>query len=162
MCTHNHITSIRNIVILQFVLTGHRCNAKGCGNVLVLDGNQKNNRPVCAADGAGYTEYTGLPGTIRTGCLETPEQQSKYCGHHKPRVLETSSVGSTAPQVVEMLLGKKQTRNSTFYEVNVLNWVAVLFWFMVYFKIYQENSIKSTLSFWTFPVISSFFTTHLC
>ncbi len=101
----------------MFLLTGHRCDIKGCGNVLVLDGNQKNNRPVCAADGAGYTEYTGLPGSIKTGCLETPEQQSKFCRHHKPRVFESTTVGSS-PQIVEMILRKKQTRNSTFYEVN--------------------------------------------
>ena len=55
---------------------GHRCTEKGCGEILVLDGNQKNCRPICAATEAGYMEYTGLPGSVKTGCLETPEQKS--------------------------------------------------------------------------------------
>ena len=34
------------IIFLNFFLiylfAGHRCNVKGCGNVLILDGNMKN------------------------------------------------------------------------------------------------------------------------
>ncbi len=98
-------------------LAAHQCNVKGCGSVLVLDGNQKNNRPVCAAEGAGYTEYKGLPGSIKTGCLQTPEQQSKYCKFHKPRVMDNTTIIGSTSNIVEMLLRKKTTRNSTFYEV---------------------------------------------
>ena len=38
--------------------------------------NQKNNRSVCAANEAGYAEYSGLPGRVKTG---SPEQQSHLC-----------------------------------------------------------------------------------
>lgn len=101
---------------------GHRCNTKGCGTVLVLDGNQKNNRQVCAAERAGFIEYEGLPGSVRTGCMNTPEQKSVFCSLHKPRQMEVESSVSqnrtqTQRQVIEMILGKKQTRNGTYYQV---------------------------------------------
>ena len=50
---------------------GHRCAKPGCGQVFVLDGNMKNNREVCYAVDAGYAEFRGLPGKIKTGCINT-------------------------------------------------------------------------------------------
>ena len=44
---------------------GHRCSVSGCGTVLVVDGNMKNHRSVCAASEAGYIEYDGLPGRVK-------------------------------------------------------------------------------------------------
>ena len=88
----------------------------------MLDGNQKNNRPVCAAEEAGFVEYSGLPGKVKTGCLNTPEQQSAFCSHHKPRQMKVHSADphsqmERAHRVVEMILKKKQTRLGTYYEV---------------------------------------------
>ncbi len=85
-----------------------------CGEILVLDGNKKNCRPICAATEAGYMEYTGLPG--KTSCLETPEQKSRFCSLHKPRLIH-STEPSAEEKVAETLLRKKITRNSTFNEV---------------------------------------------
>ena len=99
-------------------MVGHRCKTKGCGTVLVLDGNQKNNRPVCAADEAGYVEYAGLPGKVKTGCMNTPEQQSLFCPLHKPRHMKTTE--GCRHGVIVSILKKKETRNSTFYEVGNL------------------------------------------
>ncbi len=46
---------------------------------MVLDGNIKNHRDVCKARDAGYTEYEGLPGSIKTGCMNTPSvKYTKY------------------------------------------------------------------------------------
>ena len=39
----------------------HECGFPGCRNVLVIDGNMKNRRDICAASEAGFTEYEGLP-----------------------------------------------------------------------------------------------------
>ena len=102
--------------------TAHHCTSKGCGTVLVLDGNQKNNRPVCAAEEAGYVEYANLPGRVKTGCLNTPEQQSTFCPMHKPWQAKMESSNSNSPDtprhgIVETILNKKQTRNGTYYEV---------------------------------------------
>ena len=97
--------------------TGHRCQTSGCGAVLVLDGNQKNNRPVCAAGDAGYVEYEGLNGKVKTGCMNTPEQQSLFCTIHKPRQMNADTASQGNHRVVEMILKKKTTRNTTFYEV---------------------------------------------
>ena len=84
----------------------------------MLDGNQKNNRPVCAASEAGYVEYAGLPGRVKTGCMNTPEQQSLFCTLHKPRHMKmTDEVQQCRYGVVETILRKKETRNTIFYEV---------------------------------------------
>jgi hypothetical protein len=98
------------------LLLGHECEAKGCGKVLVIDGNLKNNREVCAAVDAGFVEYPGLPGKVKTGCMETPEQQSKYCSDHKPRRLLGSDTKADG-RVIEMILAKKETRQTVHYQV---------------------------------------------
>ena len=82
-----------------------------------MDGNQKNNRPECAAEEAGFVEYKGLPGSVKTECMETPLQQSRFCTYHRPRVVHSKDQPDP-DKVVETLLTKKKTRNSTFYEVH--------------------------------------------
>jgi hypothetical protein len=59
--------------------TGHTCHKPGCGKALVIDGNMKNHRDVCCATNAGYSEYTGLPGRVRTGCPNTPGLHTVMC-----------------------------------------------------------------------------------
>ena len=74
--SHNISTSLLCI--------GHRCQFPGRQVALVMDGNMKNRRDVCMAWEAGYIEYEGLEGKIKTGCINTPEQKSQYCTLHKP------------------------------------------------------------------------------
>ena len=45
-------------------LAGHRCEKKGCGRVLVLDGNMKNARTVCACKNVGEIQFTGIGGVV--------------------------------------------------------------------------------------------------
>ena len=95
---------------------------------MVLDGNLKNRRDVCLAKDAGYIEYPGLTGRIKTGCMATPAFKSRYCTQHTDRVC-TSSEGNAAQDntlltpgdqsVVEMLLEKKMTRTTTYYKVQL-------------------------------------------
>lgn len=74
----------------------------------------KNCRSVCAAEDAGFVEYAGLPGRVKTGCMESPEQRSKYCSQHKPQAV----VGSECcGKIVETILRKKTTRATVLYEV---------------------------------------------
>lgn len=112
------------------VHVGHRCDKPSCGKVLVLDGNQKNNRPVCAAEDAGFVEYTGLPGRVKTGCMATPEQTSIFCPLHKPRHIRQHCSSSSIQKesrhgVIEMIL-RKDTRNTTHYEVESHNKIIVI------------------------------------
>ena len=106
------------IIILRYY-SAHRCSKVGCGSVLVLDGNMKNHRDVCAAEDAGFVEYIGLPGRVKTGCMESPKQCSKFCSNHMTHHAQCSgsSVQSQA-KIVEMILRKKETRSSTLYEVS--------------------------------------------
>lgn len=95
--------------------SGHRCSVSGCGTVLVVDGNMKNHRSVCAASEAGYIEYDGLPGQVKTGCTNTPEQKNRFCSLHKPRALTCSHNSSNT--IIESILEKKTTRSVTHYKV---------------------------------------------
>ena len=97
------------------VFLAHRCSYCGCKNVLVLDGNMKNRRDVCAATKAGFVQYEGLPRAITTGCQLSPALQSKFCIHHTPRVAHMSS--SAKDNVIGLITNKKETRNGTYYEV---------------------------------------------
>ena len=123
---------IQYIIYSLFLLPieGHRCSKAGCGTTLVLDGNMKNHRDVCAAKEAGYAEFDGLPGKVKTGCPNTPQLLSRYCPTHSPTVFvphnfQAGEDVSTAPrQAVVMqeeqiayVVNKKETRQTTFYQV---------------------------------------------
>ena len=75
----------------------------------------KNNREVCSAADAGYIEYAGLPGSVKTGCTETPERKSKFCPLHKLRLLLTDK-RKLDGRVKESILASKQTQ-IPFYQV---------------------------------------------
>ena len=97
----------------------------GCGQVFVLDGNMKNNREVCYAVDAGYAEFRGLPGKIKTGCINTPAFKSRYCSIHIPCVVHHQSDGSDiqvpttsfGPKVAGIIIDKRVTRTSVLYKV---------------------------------------------
>ena len=117
MCSHLHSC---------VCITEHRCQSNGCGYVIVVDGNMKNHRDVCFAASAGYVEYKGLTGRVRTGCPNTPEFKSHYCALHRPAVIpKRDSIGtgiatsstSLAEEQVGMIIGKRETRNCILYEV---------------------------------------------
>ena len=94
----------------------------------MLDGNMKNNREVCYAVDAGYADFNGLPGKIKTGCPNTPAFKSRYCSIHIPYVAHIQSNGSdtqaqttsssiTAPKLAGIIINKRVTRTSVLYEV---------------------------------------------
>ena len=89
--------------------------------MLVIDGNMKNRRDICAATEAGYVEYSGLPGAIKTGCQETPAFLSKFCYEHAPRVgkklSEVKDPSDVEENVVAFITNKKETRSGLYYQV---------------------------------------------
>ena len=116
----------------------HRCTYPGCGKVLVLDGNMKNRRDVCYAKDAGFIQFHGLTGSIKTGCPETPDYKSRYCSLHKsqacdlqrydedddeldvpsgPTLRSHQQKQSAGNPIAEMILAKKTTRKQTYYQV---------------------------------------------
>ena len=85
---------------------------------------------------AGCIEYSSLPGSIKSGCTNSPKYKSRFCEQHLPRSLLTSpqfltdkDIEDANPtslnqlsskicgQVVELLLEKKTTRSGTYYKV---------------------------------------------
>ena len=125
-----HNTSLWIASLNTCLNSAHQCRFPGCNQVLVLDGNMKNRRDICAASEAGYVEYKSLPGTIKTGCQLSPLRTSKYCFNHAPRVSKvcvqdststsTSADSAVEEGIVKVLLAKKVTRSSTLYQVLVL------------------------------------------
>ena len=110
----------------DFFAIDHECKFPGCKGVLVLDGNMKNRRDVCAASEAGYIEYESLPGVIKTGCQLSPGYQSKYCYEHAPRISQmTGRDDQTSAHlesgVVRLITAKKHTRKETYYQVYTYN-----------------------------------------
>lgn len=99
--------------------------------MIVIDGNMKNRRNICAATEAGYLEYDGIPGKIKSGCQLTPLQTSKYCYQHVERVCRPTAKDKEHEKVtvdeelvsedgiVKMILSKKQTRNGIYYQVSL-------------------------------------------
>ena len=92
----------------------------------------KNHRDVCLAHEAGYAEFSGLPGKVKTGCPNTPQPKSRYCSAHTPTAFKPQggidSVGTeTDPAIhsipskddeqLAFITAKKVTRQSTFYQV---------------------------------------------
>ena len=112
--------------------TGHKCGVAGCGHTLVIDGNMKNYRDVCFAVNAGYVKYKGLPGRVRTGCQNTPQYMSRYCGIHNPVVAIPQNIqldedapnpflSATREDQVGLIVNKRVTRRSTLYEVSTVH-----------------------------------------
>ena len=96
----------------------------------ICDGWQfkKNHTDVCFPTNAGYIEYKGLKGQVRSGCPNTPSFKSRYWTLHKPIVAipqdaeleensadNPSSISATHGQEDQVGL-KRNTRNSTFYQ----------------------------------------------
>lgn len=104
----------------------------------------KNRRDVCMAKDAGFIEFEGLHGSIKSGCQATPDYMSRYCVHHKHQACQllvappeqdeeaatfAEAVGpfvrhqhkqpSKHPgeAVVEVLVSKRKTRKETYYQV---------------------------------------------
>jgi len=88
--------------------------------VIVIDGNLKNRRDICASTSAGLLSFNGLP-DIKTGCQATPGWQSKFCYDHAPRRSKISLDASEdlcSEQAIQFVTGKKQTRGGIYYEVS--------------------------------------------
>ena len=105
----------------------HSCKYPGCKHVFVLYGNMKNRRDVCMARDAGYTAYEGLPGVLKTGCMNTPDFKARHCTLHRVRACipyTPSDSDEAAPEknesgdkIVEMILEKIITRKAIYYKV---------------------------------------------
>lgn len=74
----------------------------------------KNRRDICGAKDAGWIQYPGLTGCIKTGCMSSPSFKSPFCEEHKIRCAEDCTSDAL---VVEMLLAKKETRSGKYYQV---------------------------------------------
>ena len=114
---------------MQTILLDHECSLPGCKNVLVIDGNMKNRRDVCAANEAGFVEYEGLPGMIKTGCQLSPVSYSKYCFEHAPRISTRTQdqLPDSREEVIRLITAKKETRTGIYYQVSCWSIIAMYY-----------------------------------
>lgn len=92
----------------------------------------KNRQDICAATEAGYAEYVGLPGKIKTGCQQSPAYKSKFCYEHSPRVgnmtctEDETNVSTPKENIVAFINSKKkQTRSGTYYQVIYFEYIGM-------------------------------------
>ena len=88
--------------------------------MLVVDGNMKNRRDVCAASEAGYIQYEGLPTFIKTDCQYSLGYSFKYCFEHAPIIAvckEGSTTNAVYEGVVKIITTKKETCSGVYYQV---------------------------------------------
>lgn len=82
------------------------------------------------AKNVGCVEYTGLPGHVKSGCTSTPRYKSRYCQEHEVYACTPQSRkdgdSDVGDQIVEMIIEKKTTRNTTFYKVSITNLLYVV------------------------------------
>lgn len=89
--------------------------------MIVIDGNMKNHRDVCLATHAGYAEYKGLPGMLRTGCPNTPDYKSRFCLLHKPQnLLQSDDSLAAANEKTGLIIANRTTRQGKLYEVSTV------------------------------------------
>ena len=118
---HVAVTFHSHNISTSLLCLRHRCQFPGCQVALVMDGNMKSWRDVCMAQEAGYIEYEGLQGKIKTGCVNTPEQKSQYCTLDKPRACDPTTrhcSEETPPEplghdqgIVQLILEKKSYKD---------------------------------------------------
>lgn len=73
-------------------------------------------------------EYEGLEGVVKTGCMNTPKLESRYCELHTenvavPHHLDPDSgtpqtTQSVEESVVATIIGKRTTRNGDYFQVH--------------------------------------------
>ncbi|CAB4006023.1 Hypothetical predicted protein [Paramuricea clavata] len=114
--------------------TGHVCDIAGCKRVIVLDGNMKNAREVCACNNVGELFFSGMEGSIVVGCQNTPKKGSRYCVEHEnlssPFIDDSCLLTSEKRSVAELpqidlrkeilpvkIMNEKETRQGKFYQV---------------------------------------------
>lgn len=87
------------------------------------------------ATAAGFVQFKGLRGQVQTGCPNTPGYKSLYCSLHKPSMVMpqhfelkedsgendvvSQASASAEAEPVGMIIGKKTTRNCTYYQVSL-------------------------------------------
>ena len=99
----------RNLTCMHSTQPTIKCSYPGCKNGL---------NDVCAVTEAGFINYTGLPGAIKSGCQLSPGFQSKFCDYHSLRVACMSVDETTSHAgIVGIITNKKTTHSGTFYEV---------------------------------------------
>ena len=68
---------------------------------------------------AGFVEFEGLPGMIKTGCQLSPANNSKYSYEHTPRIsCRAQDQLSDSGEGVVRLITAKETRGDVYYQVN--------------------------------------------
>ena len=126
--------TVNYVITLIIIYLSHSCTFPGCRSVLVMDGNMKNRRDTCSAKDAGFIQFAGLSGSIKTGCTATPAFKSRYCSEHMnqactllhseeadedlgPTLRSRHPKISEKELVAEKILAKKTTKMQTYYQV---------------------------------------------
>ena len=111
----------------HFFLKGHECNKPGCSKVLVIDGNMKTCRQVCAVKDITTLLFKTTDIEVTTGCMNTPSKGFEVCDEHIETTApfvdsssdekEKESLATKEYEGVMKILEIKETRTSKMYKV---------------------------------------------
>ena len=79
----------------------HRCDVKGCGKVMTVDGGLKPHQMLCGAKLSGLRTFEKAGVSVFTGCTRHPQPDSKYCWEHlsgESPVVPASAVSANTRQ----------------------------------------------------------------
>ena len=61
----------------------HKCDRPGCESCLIIDGDLKPHRMLCAAKLCGIREFANSDVKVVTGCTSMPGTKDKFCFKHR-------------------------------------------------------------------------------
>ena len=95
----------------------HKCDVKGCEDILTVDGGMKPNRFICADKLAGVTTFSSSGIKVLSGCPNKPAPTSKYCSECKDIESPVQVSGSVSRETKDSLR-KHRSKTAQFKESN--------------------------------------------
>ena len=89
----------------------HKCDVKGCGTVITVDGGLKPHRMLCAAKLSGLRSFKKAGVRVFTGCTRHPQPDSKYCWEHRKGESPVVPASSVSARTRQQLRGHRNHTN---------------------------------------------------
>ena len=110
----------------------HRCNVKGCGEVITIDGGLKPHRMLCGAKLSGLRTFEKAGVKVFTGCTRQPQPNSKYCWEHQNGDSPVIPADSVSTRTRQQLRGHRdctryseEAQDDQFYVIESINEIKV-------------------------------------
>ena len=118
-----HFEQLTNLI--QEKWGNHRCEARGCGSVLVIDGGLKPQRKICAARTCAIYQFKHSGAEVLVGCKNIPSPGETFCSEHVKNEVPSVPSKQMDRQNVKCLRKTRHATKSEKVEEDVFNIVAI-------------------------------------